>query len=122
MRRSLFALFVSAVNLLALSPAHAVSECPATGVLSDWGVNSTGYFGVASGGSCLFGLKMQGVATSSSISQRPAHGALKRLNVSSYVYTAKSGYTGKDIFAVSFTGKGPTGHGTSVITMNATIQ
>ncbi len=107
---------------LALSPAHAASECPTTGTLSDWGVNSTGYFNVASGGSCLFPVRMQGTVTSSSISQKPAHGTLKKLNVSTYQYTAKPGYKGPDAFAVTFNGKGPTGHGTSVITMNATVQ
>lgn len=122
MRSTVFALLVAALTAMSFSSAHAVSECPATGVMSDWGVNSTGYFGVASGGSCLFPLRMQGSATSSSIATKPSHGTLKKLNVSTYVYTAKAGYKGPNTFAVSFTGKGPTGHGTSVITMNATVQ
>jgi hypothetical protein len=65
---------------------------------------------------------MEGDVKSSSISQRPAHGMLKRLNISTYEYTAKAGYKGSDSFAVQATGKGPTSSGTSVITMNATIQ
>lgn len=122
MRPFVFAFVVAALSSVALSPAQAASECPATGTMSDWGVNSTGYFSVASGGTCLFPVRMQGTVASSSISQKPAHGTLKRLNVSTYQYTARAGYKGMDTFAVSFTGKGPTGHGTSVITMNATIQ
>jgi hypothetical protein len=117
-----FALIVVAPSLVCLSSAQAASECPATGTLSDWGVNSTGYFSVASGGTCLFPIRMQGAVSSSSVSQRPAHGILKKLNLSTYEYTAKAGYRGPDTFAVKATGKGPTGSGTSVIPMNATVQ
>lgn len=116
------ALIVAAASLGSVSFAQAASECPATGTMSDWGVNSTGYFNVASGGACLFPVRMQGTVTSSSVSQKPAHGTLKKLNVSTYLYTAKAGYHGPDAFAVKFTGKGPTSSGTSVITMNATVQ
>jgi len=116
------ALIVVAPSLVSLPSAQAASECPATGTLSGWGVNSTGYFSVASGGTCLFPIRMQGAASSSSISQKPAHGTLKRLNVSTYEYTARAGYKGSDTFAVKATGKGPTSSGMSVITMNATVQ
>ncbi|WP_445220007.1 hypothetical protein ACKWRH_07745 [Bradyrhizobium sp. Pa8] len=70
----------------------------------------------------LLPLKMDGLIAASKISQKPAHAALKKLNVSTYTYTAKAGYKSSDAFAVSFTGKGPSGSGTSVITMNATVQ
>lgn len=116
------ALVVATPYLLGLSVAEAASECPASGTLSDWGINSTGYFDVASGGTCLFPIRMQGSVSSSAISQKPAHGTLKRLNVSTFQYTAKTGYKGPDSFAVRATGKGPTASGTSVITMNATVQ
>ncbi|HWJ19868.1 MAG TPA: Ig-like domain-containing protein [Geobacterales bacterium] len=117
------AIIVATSGLVFISSAQAASECPATGTLSSWGVNSTGYFSVASGGTCLFPIRMEGVVKSSSISQKPAHGTLKRLNISTYEYTAKAGYKGSDSFAVQATGKGPTGlSGTSVITMNATVQ
>lgn len=116
------ALIVAAPSLMSLSSAQAASECPATGTLSDWGVNSTGYFSIASGGTCLFPVRMQGTVSNSGIAQKPAHGVLKKLNVSTYEYTAKAGYKGPDAFAVKFTGKGPTASGTSVITMNATVQ
>ena len=116
------AFIVAAPSLVSLSPAEAASECPASGTLSDWGVNSTGYFNVASGGSCLFPIRMQGTVSGSGISQKPAHGTLKKLNASTFQYTAKAGYKGPDTFAVKATGKGPTASGTSVITMNATVQ
>lgn len=116
------AIIVAIPTLVSLSPAQAASECPATGTLSGWGVNSTGYFTVASGGTCLFPIRMDGVVSSSSVSQKPAHGTLKRLNISTYEYTAKAGYKGSDVFAIQATGKGPTSSGTSVITANATVQ
>jgi hypothetical protein len=116
------AIIVTAPGLVSVSPAQAASECPATGTLSGWGVNSTGYFSIASGGTCLFPVRMDGVVNTSSISRKPAHGTLKRLNISTYEYTAKAGYKGSDSFAIQATGKGPTSSGTSVITMNATIQ
>jgi hypothetical protein len=116
------AFIVAGPSLVSLSSAQAASECPASGTLSDWGVNSTGYFNVASGGTCLFPIRMQGAVSSSSVSQKPAHGTLKKLNVSTFEYTAKAGYKGPDSFAVKATGKGPTASGTSVITMNATVQ
>jgi hypothetical protein len=65
---------------------------------------------------------MAGAVSSSGISQKPAHGKLKRLNISTYEYTAKVRYKGSDTFAIKATGNGPTASGTSVITMHATIQ
>jgi hypothetical protein len=54
--------------------------------------------------------------------KEPANGTLKKLDVSSYEYTAKAGYRGPDTFAVQATGTGPTSSGTSKITMNATVK
>ena len=60
--------------------------------------------------------------TSSEISQKPAHGKLKKVDISTYEYRAKAKYKGSDTFAIKATGKGPTTSGTSVITVNATIK
>jgi len=109
-------------TLISLSSARAASECPTTGSLSGWGVNSTGYFTIASGGACLFPIRMDGAVHSSSISQKPAHGTLKRLNISTFEYTARAGYKGSDSFAIQAAGKGPTSSGTSIVTMNITVQ
>jgi hypothetical protein len=113
---------VGAVPVLITVSARAASECPASGTMPNWGVNGSGYFNVAAGGTCLFPIRMEGVVRSSSIAQKPAHGTLKRINISTYEFTAKAGYKGPDAFAVKATGKGPKSSGTSVITMNATIQ
>ncbi len=113
-----------AAMTLAAAPALAQNapQCPMSGSPSDWGVNSIGYIMIGSGQSCLFSLNVRGEILSSSISRRPAHGRLQRIDRSSYVYTSKAGYRGSDTFSVRATGKGPTSSGTSVITVNATLQ
>jgi hypothetical protein len=47
---------------------------------------------------------------------------LQRINRSSYVYTSTTGFRGSDTFSVRATGKGPYSSGTSIITINATVQ
>jgi len=100
------------------APQCVVSGSPPAG----WGFNSTGYMMIASGGSCLFSINISGEVLSSRVSQRPAHGNLQRLNRSSYVYTSQAGYRGSDAFSVQATGKSPSSSGTSVVTVNATLQ
>jgi hypothetical protein len=113
-----------AALILAGAPAFAQNapQCPMSGSPSDWGVNSIGYIQINSGGSCLFSLSVRGEILSSSVSQRPAHGRLQRIDRASYVYTSRAGYRGSDTFSVRATGKGPYGSGVSVITINATLQ
>lgn len=97
-------------------------QCPMTGSAADWGVNSFGYIALNSGGSCLFSLNVRGEILSSSVSQRPSHGRLQRIDRASYVYTSRAGYSGSDTFSVRATGKSTYGSGTSIITINATLQ
>ncbi|MBA2397211.1 MAG: hypothetical protein H0V72_00610 [Bradyrhizobium sp.] len=107
---------------MSVSPARAVSDCSASTSLANWGENATGDIDIAAGESCLFPIRIRGTVSNSEISQKPAHGKLKKLNASSYQYTAKSKYKGSDSFTIKATGKGPTASGTSVITVNATIK
>lgn len=65
---------LAAPSLVSVSSAQAASECPVAGILSTWGINSTGVFNVASGGACLFPLRIEGVIASSSVMQKPAYG------------------------------------------------
>src|ERR1700730_15624714 len=116
------ALIVGATSLMSVSLAWAASDCSLSGTLADWGESSTSDIDVASGGSCLFPIRMRGTVSSSNISQKPVHGKLKRLNISTYEYTAKARYKGSDTFAIKATGQGPTASGTSVITVRATIK
>jgi len=114
---------VLAVVALGLSPISAfASECRVTGSPSEFGVDMTGYFAVASGETCLFPIRIPGMMNSSSISQKPLHGTLRKLNVTTYTYTAARGYKGSDTFAIHAVGKGPIGSGASIVTVNATIQ
>jgi hypothetical protein len=117
-----FAFILAAPGLVSPSSAQNAPQCPMSGSASDWGFNSTGYIMIASGGSCLFSINISGEILRSSISQRPAHGTLRRIDRSSYVYTSRTGYRGSDTFSVQATGKSPTSSGTSVITVNATLQ
>lgn len=109
-------------SLMSVSSTRAASDCSISGTLADWGEGSTSDIDIVSGGSCLFPIRMHGTVSSSDISQKPAHGKLKRLNMSTYEYRAKRRYKGSDTFAIKATGQGPTVSGTSVITVHATIK
>jgi Bacterial Ig domain len=118
-------LVVAALGLVAAAaPARAQNapQCVVSGTPSGWGVNSIGYIQIAAGGSCLFSVNITGEILSSSVSQNPAHGTLQQLNASSFVYASEAGYRGSDTFSVQATGKSQTASGTSVITINATLQ
>jgi hypothetical protein len=116
------ALIVEVAGLLPVSVVRAASDCSTSITLADWGENSTGDIDAAPGRSCLFPIRMRGTISSSDISQKPAHGKLKRLNVSSYEYTPKARFKGSDTFVIKAAGQGPSGSGTSVITVHATIK
>jgi len=105
-----------------VSLARAAPDCPISVTMADWGENSTGYLTVVPGGSCQFPIKLPGTVSSSDISQKPGHGKLKKVNVSTYQYTAKARYKGSDAFAITATGKGQKGSGTSAITVQVTIK
>lgn len=116
------ALVVAVSSQSPASSAPAVSDCSASTTLANWGENATGDIDIASGESCLFPIRIRGTVVGSEISQKPAHGKLKKLDASSYQYTAKAKYKGSDTFAIKATGKGPTATGTSVITVKATVK
>jgi hypothetical protein len=119
---AVLALIVGATGSMSVSPALAASDCPILIGLADWGENSTGDISIASGQSCLVPIKMPGTVTSSDIFKKPAHGKLKKLNATTYEYTAKGKYKGSDTFVIKATGQGSTASGTSVITVQATIK
>jgi hypothetical protein len=115
-------LIVGATGSMSVSPVLAASDCPTLVALADWGENSTGDISVAPGASCLFPIRIRGTVSSSDILQKPAHGKLKKLNMTTYEYKATARYKGSDSFSIKATGQGPTASGTSVITVNATIK
>ena len=115
------ALIVGAPSLMSVSLARAASDCSMSVTLADWGKNSTGYIDLKPGASCLFPIRKRGVS-GSDISQKPVHGRLKRLDISTFEYKAKARYKGSDTFAIKATGQARTASGTSVITVHATIK
>ena len=115
-------LAVAAVLSLTPVTALAVSECRVTGHPSVFGVDMTAYFAVKSGETCNFPIRIPGMMNSSGVSQKPAHGTLRQLNVTTFRYSAAPGYKGSDTFAIYGVGKGPYGSGRSVMTVNATIE
>jgi len=117
-----FALIVGVPGLISMSSARGASDCSISVTLADWGENSTAYIDLASGQSCQFPIRMSGKVISSEISQKPAHGKLKKLDMATYEYKAKARYKGDDTFAIKATGQGPTAPGTSVISVRATIK
>ena len=116
------ALLIGAPNLMFVPLAPAASDCSMSVTLADWGENTTGYIDLKSGESCLFPIRIRGAVSGSDISQKPAHGKLKRLNISTFEYTAKARFKGSDTFAIKATGQGQAASGTSIITVHATIK
>jgi hypothetical protein len=116
------ALIVEATSLIPMSLAQAASDCSISATLADWGESSTSDIDVASGRSCMFPIRMPGTVSSSDISQKPVHGKLKKLNLTTYEYKAKAKYKGSDTFAIKATGQGPTASGTSEIIVRATVK
>jgi len=114
-------LAIAALSLIPTS-AFAVQDCRVTGLPAEFGVDMTAYFAVKSGETCNFPIRIPGMMNSSGVSQQPAHGTLRQLNVTSFRYSAAPGYKGSDTFAIYGVGKGPYGSGRSVMTVNATIQ
>ncbi len=116
------ALTIIVVAPISVSLAQAASDCSTLRTTADWGENSTSYIDLKSGESCLFHITKRGTVSNSEISQKPVHGKVKRLNTSTFQYTAKARYKGNDTFAIKATGQGPRASGTSLITVNATIK
>ncbi len=124
MIRACSALVIAALTLV-VAPAFAQNapQCVVSGSApAGWGFNSVGYIEIPSGGSCMFSISTTGEILSSSVSQGPAHGTLRQVDTSSFVYTSEAGFRGRDAFSVQATGKSPTSSGTSVFTINATLQ
>lgn len=125
--RACSVLILGALGLViaAASPATAQGavQCVVSGSApAGWGFNSVGYIEIASGTSCMFSVNITGEISSSAVSQNPAHGTLQQIDRSSFRYTSEAGYSGRDAFSVQANGRSQTGSGTSVITINATLQ
>jgi hypothetical protein len=113
---------VGATGLLSASSARAASDCSISVTLVDLGTNSTAYITVAPGESCQFPIKLPGTVISSDISHKPVRGKLKKINISTYQYTAKARYKGSDTFAITAAGRDEKASGTSLFSVQVTIK
>jgi hypothetical protein len=102
--------------------ALAASDCSMSATLANWGEKSTASIAVAPKESCQFPLKLSGTIDSSEISQKPSRGKLKKINASTYQYTATARYRGTDTFAIKATGKDEKASGISEISVQVTIK
>lgn len=114
-------LIMAALTLTATS-VLAASDCRVTGRPSEFGIDMIAYFAVKSGETCNFPIRIPGMMNASGIAQRPAHGTLRQINLTTFTYSAARGYRGSDSFSIYGEGRGPYGSGRSVVTVNATIQ
>ena len=102
--------------------AQAASDCSMSATLTNWGEKSTAEIAVVPKETCQFPLKLPGTIDSSEISQKPGRGKLKKINTSTYQYTANARYRGADAFAIKATGRNEKASGTSEISVQVTIK
>jgi hypothetical protein len=124
-RKELIATLSIILGVLCFEPASfalAASDCSMSATLASWGEKSTANIAVAPKESCQFPLKLSGTIDSSEISQKPSRGKLKKINTSTYQYTAKARYRGTDTFAIKATGKDEKASGTSEVSVQVTIK
>ena len=122
-RLPLTAIIVFAATCLAPAPfavAASGSECSMSITLANWGEKATGSIAIAPKESCQFPIRLPGTISSSEISQKPSRGKLKKINASTYQYTAKA--RGTDAFVITATGKNEKASGTSSISFEVTIK
>ena len=100
---------ILAIAALTLIPTSvlAVTDCRVTGTPSEFGIDMTAFVAVRSGETCNFPIRIPGAMNTSGISQKPAHGTLRQINVTTFPYSAARGCKGNDSFAIYGIGKGP---------------
>ena len=112
---------VGAICLAPVRFAIAASECSMSATLANWGEKSTATIAIAPKESCQFSIRLPGTISSSEISQKPSRGKLKKVNTSTYQYTAKA-RSGADAFVITATGKDEKASGTTAISFEVTIK
>lgn len=106
---------------LSSAPAHA-AECVGSGYRSTFGADGAAFFEVRGGQPCHYAFNVGGVVRSSKILTRPKNGTVRMLNLTSFEYRPKPGYTGPDTFSIEAVGTSQTGSGRSVLTMNVAVE
>ena len=123
--KSLSVATIIVVGTICLAPAPLAvaasgAECSMSVTLANWGEKATGSIAIAPKESCQFPIRLPGTISSSEISQKPSRGKLKKINTSTYQYTAKA--RGTDAFVITATGKNEKASGTSAISFEVTIK
>ena len=113
---------VGAICLAPVPSAVAASECSMSATLANWGEKSTATIAIAPKESCQFPIRLPGTISSSEISQKPSRGKLKKVNTSTYQYTARARYRGTDAFAITAVGNDEKASGTTAISFEVTIK
>jgi hypothetical protein len=118
------ALLASAVAIpsLALSSSAKADACQIIGSFAPFGQNMSGEFDVRSGGSCTSQLSMPGTMQNTKIVTRAQHGTVRMVDLTTFEYKAKPGYTGSDNFTLAATGVGTFGTGTSTLKMKVNVK
>lgn len=115
------AALLAATGLTAVTPAQA-EECNVATSPSAWGTAMSGTFEIPAGESCSYGIRMNGIVNSSRISRPAQHGSARMLDVSTFEYQSRDGYTGPDSFAIEANGRSPSASGTSIITLHVVVR
>jgi len=100
--------------------ALAAPECSMSATLVKFGEKSIAHMQMAPKETCQFALKLSGTVQSSQISIKPGRGKLKKVDTSTYQYTAKG--KGADTFAITATGKSDAASQTSELSFEVTIK
>ena len=119
---AIFSVFVGVGCLQPASFVLAASDCSMSATLANWGEKSAANIAVTPKESCQFPLKLSGTINSSEISKKPSRGKLKKINTSTYQYTANARYRGIDTFSITASGKNERASGTSEISFEVTIK
>lgn len=114
---------LAGLALFGATPAPAQVSCVGSAAPMELGQNGTAAFNIRSGDSCMYGFELGGVVNSSRVLQRPAHGTLTGINLTTLKYDAAPGYRGRDRFIIEATGVSRKGRrGTSRIDVRVGIQ
>ena len=117
-------LLAGAIAIASLGwPASARAEsCQIIGNFAPFGQSMRGEFNVRPGGSCTSALSMPGTMQNTKIVTRPRHGTVRMVDLTTFEYQAKPGFTGSDSFVLAATGVGTLGTGTSTLNMKVNVK
>jgi Bacterial Ig domain len=114
----------SAITIASLgwSVSANAASCQIIGSFAPFGQDMSGEFNVRSGTSCTSALSMPGTMKNTKIVTPAQHGTVRMVNLTTFEYKAKPGFTGSDSFALAATGVGTLGTGTSTVNMKVNVK